>query len=41
MKKRANPRGIQSFVMRNEKEIIQVMLATVLIVYMVIKQFTF
>ncbi len=39
MKKRANLRDIQSFVMRNEKEIIQVMLATVLIVYMVMKQF--
>ena len=40
MKKRANPRSLQSFVIRNEKEIIQIMLAAVLIVYMVMQRFT-
>ena len=40
MKKRVNLKGIQSYLTRNEKDIIQLMLAIVLIVYMIMQRFT-
>jgi len=39
MKIRTNLRGIQSFLIRKEKDIIQIMLAAVLIAYMVMQRF--
>jgi hypothetical protein len=39
MKNRINLKGMQSFLVRNEKEIIQIMLAAVLITYMIIQRF--
>jgi len=41
MKNRTNQKSIHSFLIKNEKEIIQIMLALVLIVYMVSQRFTF
>lgn len=40
MKKRINLRGVQTFLLRNEKEIIQIMLAAVLIIYMIMQRFS-